>query len=137
MEKVFKVFAVFLLCFTVVGCGSGGKPSGLDSDVYDLGNEAVSIVNSCLKSEITADDAYDKIEKLNSKLEKYDNNGHKRGTTDEDWALNDDVSSSVSLLGHSLYLMKITNSEDTTELENDLKYLEFALGKISKEEVPQ
>lgn len=62
-----KIIAA-LLCGVFLLSGCSGKPSGMSDEVYEIGCQALKIIEKYNAAEISADDAYDRIDKLHDNL---------------------------------------------------------------------
>lgn len=64
-----KKIIIMLLCGTFLLSGCSGKPSGMSDEVYEIGSQALKIIEKYNVAEISADDAHDRIDKLYDNLE--------------------------------------------------------------------
>lgn len=89
MKKLISILlTIGVCCGLLAGCGSEGKPAGMNEDIYSYGVNAVEIVDSFLQSDLTAEEAEKKIETL------YDS----ADSVETDEIIDDSVKSSLSLL---------------------------------------
>jgi len=69
MKKI-ALLLIFALILSLVGCG--GKPNGIRKGVYNLSLAILSTSDQYLDFKITADEAYEKINKLYERFNEFE-----------------------------------------------------------------
>lgn len=73
MKKGLKVLVLLCLLVGISGCI---KPFGMNKTVYEVGCKSAEVVESYLDADITADEAIEKLESLQGRLdESYEDDG--------------------------------------------------------------
>lgn len=70
MKKGLVIVAVLLLAFGLVACGesSGSAPKGIQQEVYDLGKQALQVLDKYNSADISADEAKERIRAIQNDL---------------------------------------------------------------------
>ena len=72
MKRYFLLAISIVLCLGLLGCSGGGAqgaPESVSEEAYNTGREAVAIAESFLNGDISADDAYTKVDSLQNILD--------------------------------------------------------------------
>lgn len=93
-----KIIALCLLASLLVGCG---KPSNVSEDVYNLGLKAVDVTEQFLSADLTADEAKEKLEEIESRI-----------IPDEEYQNDSSIKTRVSLIYSLVYQVDDKPSED-------------------------
>jgi len=68
-KSVLTIVLLATLIFTLVGCG-GGVPANMDQETYNLGNDALKIMEEYRNDKMDADEAEERLTEIADKLQK-------------------------------------------------------------------
>lgn len=68
-KSVLAIIALAVLALTLVGCG-GGMPSDIDKDTYNLGKDALTVLEEYRDDKMSDTEATDRLDEIEAGLKK-------------------------------------------------------------------
>ena len=119
-----KLITVFFIAFLVVFlCSCGGKPENTSDAMYQIGINALGLADKYINGEITADEAYERIEEFNKQA---DTQAEKNNL--EEYKNDESISHRISMLSSEILFSKSGTAAMSDVMEERDKLAE-TLGK--------